>query len=237
MAISSHSFFHFTHNIETIKAILANGFWPKYCKEHNWKKTYVDYAVPMTCFCDIPLTQINNHVGVYGKFGIGIRHSWIIKNKDIYPINYVSIKTKIYNRILCLLTKLKNETITDAERFELCLAKKVMGKKKDENGKEINVKYYDEREWRYIPPVTNPTELVVCLSKETSDNLEKLSTETKNLSLKISHKDICYLIIPTDGMRYKMIDMITNVFNNIDTVSQYELISKIVSLKQIENDF
>jgi hypothetical protein len=74
MKPKSHTLFHFTKNVEFVKNILLDGFWPRYCLEDlSWYVFDVGYvAFPMVCFCDIPLSRINEHVGFYGEYGIGV---------------------------------------------------------------------------------------------------------------------------------------------------------------------
>ena len=47
-----------------------------------------ELVVPMTCFCDIPLSQIKNHTSAYGNYAIGLSKSWGIKNQ-VSPVHYV----------------------------------------------------------------------------------------------------------------------------------------------------
>ena len=79
MVVSSNTLFHFTKDLDTIKNILSDGlFWPIYCIEYD-KGPNVDgtfNAFPMVCFCDIPLSQISEHLLDYGKYGIGINKQW-----------------------------------------------------------------------------------------------------------------------------------------------------------------
>ena len=78
----SDTLFHFTKNINTLKNILQNGFWPRYCLEDfNWYNAELGYiAYPMVCFCDIPLSRINEHVKFYGDYGIGLTKNWGLTN-------------------------------------------------------------------------------------------------------------------------------------------------------------
>ena len=92
MSPKSHTLFHFTDKIETLKLILMNGFWPRFCLEDvSWLK-YPDFdfiAYPMVCFCDIPLSRVNEHVSFYGEYGLGLTKDWAVRN-GITPVQYIS---------------------------------------------------------------------------------------------------------------------------------------------------
>lgn len=237
MAISSNCLFHFTAKIEYLEDILKNGFWPRYCIEYGWGNQYIDFALPMVCFCDIPLTWIFEHANFYGQYGIGVSKQWIRLNKYITPVQYVSTTAEEFYRIKKLLTKLKNKDITQSEIHKLFLAKKVSGKAIRKDGKKITKKFYDEREWRYIPPELNITDCLIPVWKRKSVDLEGSSKRTNSLRLKISIHDVKYLIIPNEAYRRKMIDMIKKIYENETQVCIDNLISRIITLKQIEEDF
>lgn len=44
--------FHYTASVESISAILNNGFAPSYCKEEIADLTYL---IPMVSFCNMPI--------------------------------------------------------------------------------------------------------------------------------------------------------------------------------------
>ena len=66
------SFYHFTPKKEHLFSIIENGFYPRYCIE-NYDYLLRKYkhdptiAIPMVCFCDIPITFIEGHVENYCK--------------------------------------------------------------------------------------------------------------------------------------------------------------------------
>ena len=80
--ISSNTLFHFINKREYLINILSNNFRPRYCFE-NLSCLYpnagipelLDNAVPMTCFCDIPLSNIGNNLATYGNYGLGLSDS------------------------------------------------------------------------------------------------------------------------------------------------------------------
>lgn len=237
MALSSNSFFHFTSEIKYLSDILAKGFWPRYCKEYGWGKEYVDFALPMVCFCDIPLTQIHPHAEFYGGYGIGIRRSWIIKNKCITPVQYVSLKSIEYNYIKRLLTQLKNDKLSEDGYKKLSLVKKVSGDVFNKQNIQVRKKLYDEREWRYVPNFTQINSLLIKLNKKDTFDTNTLSESTKDKRVPFSYEDIRYIIILNEAERTKMISIVKVIFADIPPKKQDMVISRILSLQQIKNDF
>lgn len=69
LTISSNTLFHFTKNIENVINILKNGFRPHFCVEDLniiapdlGSIDELEFAIPMVCFCDIPLSQARVHM-------------------------------------------------------------------------------------------------------------------------------------------------------------------------------
>jgi hypothetical protein len=237
MPISSHTLFHFTPKIEYLQDIIANGFWPRYCQENGWGNRYYDFAVPMVCFCDIPLSHIKEHANFYGKFGIGVSPKWIQSHKSITPVQYVALKSHEYNHINRLLTKLKNEDLLDIELKKLTLAKKVSGKTLGKDNALRNKKFYDEREWRYVPDNIDVADLVIPIPKKELWDPQESSQKTKGRKLKVDIDSIVYLIIPSDKEKPDIIKVLQKVYQGISNDQLLSLISKIITLKQIEDDF
>lgn len=67
------------------------------------------------------------------------------------------------------------------------------------------------------------------------DELKTESEKTKSYCLRFNPDDIQYLIIDDESNRSRMIDIIKQVYSNVKTVEV--LSSKIISKKQIEEDF
>jgi len=243
MPISSTSLFHFTPKLSYLEDILRSGFWPRYCIEYGWRNKYIDFALPMVCFCDIPLTQIKEHTDFYGNFGIGVSAEWIRHNKDITPVQYISLGSQEFKLIGTLLTKLKNNTITKSEIHKLQLAKKVSGKsirkkgKKGKNEKSLNKKFYNEREWRYVPTMDNSEQLILPVDKHSTFDIKELSKKTECQKLELHIADIRHLIIPRESYRRKLIKSIKSIYSTEASTNIDILISKITSLKQIDEDF
>ena len=92
---SANTLLHFTRNAENLINILIDGFYPRCCME-NLEFIYnhgtdqlatTGFAIPMVCFCDIPLSQISNHVEKYGGYALGLSKEWGESN-GINPVMY-----------------------------------------------------------------------------------------------------------------------------------------------------
>lgn len=75
MVISANTLFHFTKDFSTLLSILKTKFYPRLCKERClWEKSEdFIFAIPMVCFCDIPLSCISEHAAKYGGYAIGLK--------------------------------------------------------------------------------------------------------------------------------------------------------------------
>ena len=99
MKPKSNTLFHFTKSAETLKLILKNGFWPKFCLEDvSWLgyEKFDFIAYPMVCFCEIPLSRISEHINFYGEFGIGLSRHWAESN-GLNPVFYITNENNVAN--------------------------------------------------------------------------------------------------------------------------------------------
>ena len=233
MAISSAALFHFTSQFEYLESILFDGFWPRYCIEYGWgDQGDRNFAVPMVCFCDIPLSQIHNHIKLYGGYGIGMSKEWAINNK-ISPVHYL-IKGSFVTEVL---NKLRKKAEKEDVKEHLTFIKKYKGVmyRKNKQGKYKKYEdyiYYNEREWRYVPKI-DP----ICVgAKEYKIKEDKLNEESHKHLLKFASTDIKYLIVKTEKQRMDLLKTINKKYNA--TEEEITLLkSKIITCEQILNDF
>lgn len=95
MPLSSNSIVHFTRDRSKIEGILDDNFHLKYCHETvRLGSAQFDVVIPMVSFCDIPLSQIKNHILSYGEYGIGLTKRWAIKNKH-NPVLYIEPESNL----------------------------------------------------------------------------------------------------------------------------------------------
>ena len=231
--ISTNSIFHFVKKIDYLIDIIQNGFQARFCYE-KIPFGQTPFAFPMKCFCDIPLGAIKVHLNRYGPYGIGVAKNFA-KKEGITPVIYVhpnSITlinfTKEYN-----YNNNPNIINTLIPYFKNYEEKIIKGKRK------IYIKYYDEREWRYIPRDGNALHLNSFSDKnEIKKFVEQKNHELKEYEYRLKIKPvskITFIIVKDEKEIPLMIKAIKTNFKNEDIKDI--LISKIISSYRIKMDF
>ena len=238
MAISSNTLFQFTSQRDTLEKILDSKFlWPRYCTEYFWKE--YRFSLPMTCLCDIPLSQIATHIKHYGKFGIGISKDWANKVHELSTVIYTRTNSILYKEVLSVLKKhFSGEELSAGEIFLLSRVKKYSGNTYcSPNGKRElvrKVRFYDEREWRFVPAKLSSSD--ICVEKNQDIKPSSGDNDKTKGYPQFEYSNIRYLIVKDDSERVRLIDYIDdrlkNKTNNITLLK-----SKILTVKQIEEDF
>ncbi|MDQ8011537.1 MAG: abortive infection system antitoxin AbiGi family protein [Flavobacterium nitrogenifigens] len=254
MAISTNSIIHYTKSLDTLLQILKNGFSLKYCKEvFYWKNKTLRYAYPMICFCDIPLSEVKKHLESYGHYGIGLKKDWAVE-KGLNPVLYLERESFLSESIMQQIDRLhkdKIESLSNPEKkidevwrqelITLCSHIKNYDGDLVIDGKLIsNYRFYDEREWRYIPSPSNlkGNKRAVLETEYVSDK-SKYNNEVGKLKLEFNiAEDITYIIVKEDEDIHKALDFISLNFKKTLSAAELEiLMTKIISTKQIIHDF
>lgn len=197
-AISSNTLFHMTRKYTNFKRMLCTGLRFSYSFEKTTKHTAIiqtygylpelteekinDYpdnpmtgvAIPMVCFCDIPLLRIGEHCSKYGKFAIGLDKEIISEyyNNLINPIWYLDSQNAFdfldhYPKANLFIQKQFHLDLLDLKEIntELIECKKDALMKQGEHMSNTKImsnyllgftkqrsSFYDEREWRALLP-------------------------------------------------------------------------------------
>lgn len=240
MAISSNTLFQFTSQRETLQKILESKFlWPRYCTEYFWEG--YRFSLPMMCLCDIPLSQTTNHIEHYGKYGIGISKKWADEIKELSTVIYTRRYSILYKEVLSILKKHSSgERLSTEEIFILSRVKKYSGNTYcSPNGKRVlvsRVRFYDEREWRFVPKNLSSSDIYV----EKSKDIKPISGDNEKTKgyPKFEYGDIKYLIVNNDEERKNLINYIDEELKSRTKEEERTLLkSKILTVKQIEEDF
>ncbi len=244
MKPKSQTLFHFTKNLDFVKNILTDGFWPRYCLEDfSWYIHNIDYiAFPMVCFCDIPLSRIKEHVGFYGEYGVGVTKEWAIANR-LNPVSYLS-RTSNYGSAVNNL--FKNIDITGQKAYYenagldlnmLLSHYKPLTGNMIINGSSISKDFYQENEWRFVPQRIEIGPWLTKLQFETLSVIDDANSKTKNYSsLKLTPQDVRYIFVKSDSDIPEMINFIQSSLDHFSNVDLKILMSRIISLESISED-
>jgi hypothetical protein len=252
--ISSNSLFHFTPKKENLISILEQTFVPRYCFEEiklrdKLERTGFESAIPMVCFCDISLSQINNHIKMYGGYGLGMKKEWGIRKK-LNPIIYVNPNSnisesvsKLAENIYQALDKHCSEitrNIYDEYMNFVNYIKPYDGNFKRGNKIHKDIRFYNEREWRYVPKIDFDSNVKNNLSKEELLNPEILENENKKLyeyRLDFKPSDVKYIFVKSENEIHAMIEQLRSINSRFSRKEIDVLTSKIITTEQIKEDF
>lgn len=234
MSISANAIFHFVRQREYLSDILKKGeLVPRYCVEDidiRIKGTRFNgsVAIPMKCFCDIPLSQIYQHTNKYGKFAIGLSKEWAQK-AGITPVIYIHEKSPILNILLSGSSTSGFPTFCNNNQIIKYL-KPYSGSIKIKKKTHEN-RFYDEREWRYVPDGFSLVDEAVFKSTE-----KTLQKKLMRNPIPFKPEDIRYIIVQEEKNREKVIEDIKKSKFFTTPKSKEFAISKILSVENIHDD-
>jgi hypothetical protein len=217
--LSSLTLFHFTSKIDYVIDSIVNGFL---CRYHFEKFPLVNsgYISPMKCFCDTPLSLIRPHLSWYGNFGVGISKKYG-RELGITPVFYLHSESSF-------MTAFRHSIVDGSIESDPLLA---YYKKYFDNGR----RYYDEREWRYVPDGDVALFYKNYRINDIDSKLSRLNSSNK-IRLKIKTKYIEYIIVDSR----KDVGVLLSAFKKIASKKKFfyeELVSKILTVRQIRRDF
>lgn len=239
---SSNSVMHFTKNKTTLYKILdSNYFKPSYCKEESavrlkHENSYFSLGVPEVSFSDIPLSRVLIHVKKYGYYGIALKKEWAIQ-KGLSPIIYMEKSSKLAEAVTeieyLISTVLANGELNEwanykteklqKEYIRLLSFMKNYSNDLNRKGKFIkDYRFYDEREWRYIP---DDLETKILSFGDFEDKSTLNATISDKGKLPFSYDDINFVILKNNKDVKKFVDRYSD---KIDCLA-----AKIITVEQL----
>lgn len=232
--LSSSVLFTFTPKLDYLLTLLENGITPRFVCE-RLPGTKLSYVIPMKCFCDIPLGKIKRHIGRYGCYGLGIKKSFLQKI-GVTPVIYVHQNSESF-------FKFKKTTTEELAKMPfLPLLKRYYGDDYYIDPETLKVerkriRFYDEREWRFIPKGIKPdTTNQFQTIEEGALSVFKMNLD-KNFeypSIQIPFEEIEYIII---GKKKETAEMVKQLRLKFGRPEMERLIPKLISAESISKDF
>jgi hypothetical protein len=251
MSLSSNTLIHFTDSADNLKGILTSNFKLSYCKECTvigGKKS--EFHVPMVSFCDIPLSQIKEHISKYGDYGIGMTRSWARKN-GLNPVLYMDKSSRLSSSYRTALkyfsssaAKAGTATLDDDHKNAVIALADILGYVKNYEGDLVrkgqstqNYRFSDEREWRYVP-ASSAKQLWLVPSKtyKEAGREEKAKSLAEQHLLEFEPNDIKYIIIRNDSEIGDFIEHLRHAKRKYIHEDVERLTTRILTTEQIRDD-
>lgn len=243
MAQSTNSVIHYTESLTNVIGILKEGFKVKYCSERLITKGgEFPGAFAMVSFCDIPLSEIKKHVESYGYYGIGLSKEWAKKN-GLNPVLYIDNDSTLGSRLIdqarrTLEAKLDRVWKEDFVNL-MCYTKNYSGDLMRAGEPLRNYKFYDEKEWRFVPSKEDLNGVRVGITvKNYFEDKIKHNDALQKIRLTFEPKDISYILVKKEEEIIDIIKQLRELFADKCTVIQLEiLLTRISAIEQIINDY
>ena len=200
---------------------------------------YNQIAYPMVCFCDITVHRLEDHMTLYGKYGIAFSKVWGIK-QGIQPVQYVN-----KNSVLCkdfstaFETAIQNEEDTPPVNFlltQMLYMKPIEGTMP--RGEEVIRKNFtDECEWRFIPNVAsiNLPQAVTESEIASVGVLNSTINDNPQCWLRFNFSDVKYIFLQTEENFDELCAVLDQVVDNEE--EKRKLISKVIIWNNAREDF
>ncbi|CAM2772095.1 abortive infection system antitoxin AbiGi family protein [Rariglobus hedericola] len=234
------SLFHFTKNVGTIQSILKNGFWPTLSLEDQTWLNQSHWAFPVVCFCDIPISRLTSHLNYYGNYGIGMSQEWAIE-QGLSPVVYINSNSPFAGALHALANQKKKKSRNDfaAMAFTLGHTKPLKGKDKRNGRNHVHRNFYEECEWRYVPPIdirsgSAPIDEKTYRNKKIRGQINE--SLKANYALEVKPEDIRYILLSKESEIPEMCDYFTRWLGHHSADSLKVLMTKIISVERILSD-
>lgn len=246
MTISANTLFHFTQEFDTLIKILQSKFYPRLCLERGlWYPGDKKWAIPMVCFCDIPLSSIADHTKRYGNYAIGIKKTWAIE-QGVTPVLYVHDNSCFIeqglNALIWSLELGEKDADHLSERLAQVMSMFFMMKPYEGeqviNGHKKKVRFYDEREWRYVPPIGG-TRLNFLTHEDYKNTTKRIDLNSYNerYGVTINPDAINYIIVEKEDEIVPLMHELYSIKGDFPHRSVELLTSRILSMDRIKEDF
>jgi Putative abortive phage resistance protein AbiGi, antitoxin len=241
MPLSANTVFHLAENKSSLQGILLEDFRVHYCLETITLAGETFKArIPMVSFCDIPLSEIKDHIFKYGNYGIGLTKEWA-QRSGLNPVLYMESESLLAHSYSTAFHSLVVDTdgFTDGQRSLVDVLRyfKNYQAALERKGKTIpDYRYSVEREWRYVPPSEWDCEMIVGVKEYLHEKAE-IDRKVETLRLKFTPNDIKYIIIESDDEIAEFVNLLRNAKGKTYLHHDVErLMTRLITVEQIRGD-
>ena len=202
MGLSSNILWHQTNEKGFFSILESKKLRYSYCLERIRPEFKLKpIAFPMITVSDYPLSEIGNNKWAYCNYCIGFKQSWGEK-AGFSPVTYCSLGSRglqVLNILLDDSLKSDIQSRFGAIMYLFAHMKFVQAPLVTKHKKFKNYRFYDEREWRVVPYITETdnSELWPFLNDDGYQEFKKENNGTSLLDVGVDfqYDDIHYIIV------------------------------------------
>lgn len=184
-------------------------------------------AFPMISVSDYPFSEIGNNKWAYGNYCIGFRQNWGVK-VGFSPVTYCSYGSRGLQVLNLLLhDALKNDIQSQfgAVMFLFAQMKLVQAPLVTRHKTFKNYRFYDEREWRVVPYITETDNSELCpfYNEEGYQEFKRGNNDNSLLDIGVDfqYDDIHYIIVEKEEDIQKTRDIVgdkVHIFTKVEII-------------------
>lgn len=205
MGLSSNILWHQTNRDGFYGILESKRLCYSYCQERIVPEfKFSPVAFPMISVSDYPISEIGNNKWAYGNYNIGFTQEWGVK-AGFSPVWYCSLGSRGLRQLNVLLEnslKTKSKGQFGAIMYLFAMMKFVKAPLITKTRTFKEYRFYDEREWRVVPYITETDEAEV-LPFLTEDGYKEYKAKHDDSSLldigvDFQYDDIHYIIVESE---------------------------------------
>jgi hypothetical protein len=208
----------------------------------------LEVALPMVSFCDTPMSASRRHLTAYGPFGIGMTKAWGLQ-RGLTPVLYAHSRSSITGTLFAAAVRAhrgRQGAEGDSRRVwddtqkdighVLDFTKPYEGRLWRNGVWLPAIRFYDEREWRWVPGGRRPKSLTRA-EWSNSDTLREAQREAWGYGgLDFTPSDIRYLIVAEERDIPPLIDSFPDAWPNADRTALQILSTRILTTAELFKD-
>ncbi|NIL16460.1 abortive infection system antitoxin AbiGi family protein [Pseudomonas sp. AN3A02] len=200
--------------------------------------------IPMVSFCDIPLSQIKDHLSRYGSYGIGLTREWAVK-KGLNPVLYIQRQSNLAHSYENAILHYGQDDADDDDDASAAFNRIADIARYTKNYEEIlerkgksygMYRFSDEREWRYVPEIDSSCEMYYVEKDINEETLVEASESVKDYRLDFDADDIKYIIIASEDEVPSFVDSLRDL-RRFSSREVERITARVLTAEQIKSDF
>ena len=231
MGLSSNILWHQTNEKGFYEILKSKRLRYSYCLEKVIPSfNLAPIAFPMISVSDYPFSEIGNNQWTYGNYCIGFKQNWGVKS-GFSPVWYFSLGSRGLRQLDILL---EDALATESKgRFGAIMylfanMKFVQAPLKTKGHEYKRYRFYDEREWRIVPYITetDSTEYMPFLTEESYIEYKKqhCGNSLLDIGVDFGYDDIKYIIVENERDIIKTCDFVgdkIHIFSKNEVVEDF----------------